>query len=284
MTGIKNVSDTARWVAYYRGLESARPDALFRDPFADRLSGPEGRAIVAQMKYGERMAWAMVVRTVSIDEILMQKIRNDQVDLIVNLASGLDTRPWRLDLPPTLRWVDVDLPGILDYKLETMKAEKTHCQYEAIRVDLTDAARRSAVLSQLGASSTKALVITEGLLIYLEPEDVKGLAGDLAAVGGFRWWVTDIAHPDIIKMTQNSWGKVLEAAGTPFKFAPEENTKFFEPFGWKEKEFRSSTDEARRINREMRWMWLWRFIGRFSSEKTRQKFQRFSGVAVLEKA
>lgn len=283
MTGIRNVSDTARWVAYYRGMESARPDALFRDPFAARLSGPEGRAIVKQMKHGKRMEWAMVIRTVSIDDLLMRKIRNDQVDLVVNLAAGLDTRPWRLDLPPALRWVDVDLPGILDYKLETMKAEKTRCRYEAIRVDLIDATRRSAVLSQLGASSTKALVITEGLLIYLEPDDVKGIARDLAAAGGFRWWMTDIAHPRLIKMTQNSWGKVLEAAGTPFKFAPEEHTMFFEPFGWKEKEFRSSTEEARRNKRLMRGMWFWNFIGRFYPKKVREAFKRFSGVVLLEK-
>jgi len=33
---IENVSDTARWVAVYRAMETARPDAIFKDPFADR--------------------------------------------------------------------------------------------------------------------------------------------------------------------------------------------------------------------------------------------------------
>ena len=33
-----------------------------------------------------------------------------------NLAAGLDTRPYRMDLPPSLRWIEVDLPDILDYK------------------------------------------------------------------------------------------------------------------------------------------------------------------------
>jgi O-methyltransferase involved in polyketide biosynthesis len=36
---IRNVSDTALWVATYRALESERPDALFNDPFARRLAG-----------------------------------------------------------------------------------------------------------------------------------------------------------------------------------------------------------------------------------------------------
>lgn len=34
---ITNISDTARWVATYRAMETARPDAIFRDPFAERL-------------------------------------------------------------------------------------------------------------------------------------------------------------------------------------------------------------------------------------------------------
>jgi O-methyltransferase involved in polyketide biosynthesis len=43
---IGNVSDTARWVAVYRAMETARPDAIFRDPFAERLAGERGLEIV----------------------------------------------------------------------------------------------------------------------------------------------------------------------------------------------------------------------------------------------
>jgi O-methyltransferase involved in polyketide biosynthesis len=38
---VSNVSDTARWVAVYRAWESARPDALFRDAFAERFAGDD---------------------------------------------------------------------------------------------------------------------------------------------------------------------------------------------------------------------------------------------------
>jgi O-methyltransferase involved in polyketide biosynthesis len=31
---LTHISDTARWVAHYRAMESKRPDAIFRDPFA----------------------------------------------------------------------------------------------------------------------------------------------------------------------------------------------------------------------------------------------------------
>ena len=284
MTLIDNVSDTARWVAVYRAMETARPDAVFRDPYAARLAGEKGVAITDSMKRGRQMAWAMIVRTHIIDELVTRAVKSDGVDLVVNLAAGLDARPWRMDLPSSLRWVDVDLPGILDYKLGIIGNEKTRCHYEAIKVDLTDASKRQAVLQQLGTRSSRALVISEGLLIYLKPEDVRGLANDLAAAGGFKWWITDIAHPRLLKMMNKMWGAKGTMANAPFLFAPEENTRFFEPSGWKEKEFRGSMDEAKRIDRQMSGMWFWGFIGRFYPKKTKEMFKRFSGVVLLERA
>lgn len=284
MTEIENVSDTARWVAVYRAMETARPDAIFRDPFAKRLAGEKGNAIVDSMKQGRQMAWAMIVRTAVFDEIIRERIRNGNADQVVNLAAGLDARPWRMkELPRSLRWIDVDLPGILDHKLGIMKDETPLCDYEAVRVDLRDAAKRQALFSQLGAASRRTLVVTEGLLIYLTPEQVGELATDLHKPASFQWWLLDIAHPRLLEMMQKMWGQNLNAGNAPFQFAPAESTKFFERYGWTEMEFRSQMDEARRLKREMRMMWLWRLLGRFRSAKVREEFRRFSGCAVLER-
>jgi methyltransferase (TIGR00027 family) len=280
---IENVSDTARWVAVYRAMETRRPDAHFRDPFAERLAGAQGQAIVDSMKSGRQMAWAMIVRTASIDALVMDAVQNKKVDLVVNLAAGLDARPWRMKLPSSLRWVDVDLPGTLDYKLGLIGNEKTHCHYEAIKVDLTDSAKRQAVLQQLGNSAQRALVIAEGLLIYLTPEDVRGLANDIAAAKGFRWWIIDIAHPRLLKMMTRMWGKNVNAGNAPFRFAPAEGTKFFEASGWKEAVFMSSMEEARRLDREMPQMKFWRPIMRFYPKSWKEMMRRFSGVVLLER-
>src|ERR1051326_1679773 len=102
---ITHISDTARWVAYYRAMETMRPDAIFKDPYAERLAGPEGKKIVETLKRGRQMAWAMIVRTAVFDELIYEAIRGKQVDLVINLAAGLDARPWRMDLPANLRWV-----------------------------------------------------------------------------------------------------------------------------------------------------------------------------------
>ena len=283
MSQIENVSDTARWVAVYRAMETARPDAIFRDPFAARLAGERGEAIVRTMRRGRATAWAMIVRTAVFDEIILDHVNGGGVDLVLNLAAGLDARAWRLPLPPALRWVDVDLPGILDYKLQMLREERPVCRYDAIRLDLRDAERRQALFAQIGAESARVLVVSEGLLIYLEPEQVGGLARDLHAPPTFRWWLIDIASPRLLKMMKKYWGRNLEAGNAPFQFGPAEGTKFFEPYGWREAQFRSTIDEAHRLRREMPMMWLWRGLAKLRSRAARQEMIRFSGYPLLER-
>jgi methyltransferase (TIGR00027 family) len=284
MTQIRNVSDTARWVAMYRAMETTRPDAIFRDPYAERLGGEHGTAIVETMKRGRQMAWAMIVRTAVFDEVIRERVKSSGVDLVLNLAAGLDARPWRMtELPATLRWVDVDLPGILDYKLDTLKNEKTVCRYEAIRLDLTDQPKRQALFSQLGGETKRALVVTEGLLIYLGDDEVAALARDLHTSPTFQWWLIDLINPRLKKMMDRTVGKQLTAGNAPFKFAPAAGTKFFEPFGWRELDFRSSLEEARRLHREMPGMWFWRLIGKLYSKKRQAEVPRMSGFPLLER-
>ncbi len=280
---IENISDTARWVAYYRAMETERPDAIFRDPFASKLAGERGEEIVDSIKQGRAMAWAMIVRTAVFDEIILDTISTYGIDTVINLAAGLDARAWRLPMTQSLRWIDVDLPGILDYKLDTLRDSRPVCDYEAVRLDLTDDSARQALFSRLGASSSSTLVVTEGLLIYLTAKQVGTLATDLGAVEPFRFWLIDLASPRLLKMMDKSWGKSVREGNAPFQFAPPEGTAFFDKLGWRETQFRSSTEEAHRLKREMRMMWLWRFMGRFYPAKTREEFRRMSGIVLLER-
>jgi len=283
MTQIENISDTARWVAVYRAMETERPDAIFRDPFAARLAGEKGQAIVDTMKNGRSMAWAMIVRTAVFDRVILEQVRNGGVDQVVNLAAGLDARAWRMPLPSTLRWVDVDLPGILDYKTEMLRNEKPACEYEAIRLDLREVDKRRALFSQLGARSKRTLVVAEGLLVYLNEEQVSTLASDLHTPSSFQSWLIDLAHPKLLIMMKRMWGRNVNAGNAPFQFAPEAGTKFFEPSGWRERDFHSAMDEARRLDREMKMMWLWRLLGRLRSAKAQAEFRRFSGFVLFDR-
>ena len=283
LTSIQNVSDTALWVAVYRAMETARPDAIFRDPYAERLAGDRGIQIVNEMKQGRSMAWAMIVRTAVMDEMILARIDQGGVDTVLNLAAGLDTRAWRLPLTAGLHWVDVDLPAMTEYKASLMRSEQPACRYEAIAADLTNAAVRDALLSQLGRTARRMLVITEGLLIYLSPAEVESLTRAIHAVPSVRWWISDIASPMLLEWMRKSWGRVLEKGNAPFKFGPEDSSVFFAPLGWREVEYHSMMEEARRLNREMRMMGFWRFVSRFMPEKRRAAMRRMSGIILLER-
>ena len=78
--------------------------------------------------------------------------------------------------------------------------------------------------------SGNALVITEGLLIYLEAAQVRALAADLCAQAGIRWWVLDLASPELLEMLGKSMGQHLVNA--PMRFAPPNGIAYFEALGW----------------------------------------------------
>ncbi len=281
---ISHISDTARWVAVYRAMETERPDPIFRDPYARRLAGARGEAIVRGMPKGRQMAWPMVVRTAVMDEIIMRCIARDGVDCVLNLAAGLDARPWRLALPPALRWIDVDHPVMIDLKLGELANETPRCTYEGVRLDLADLPARAQLFHRVGAASKQVLVITEGLLVYLPAEAVAELARDLARQTSFALWLTDLASPGLLKMIAKTWGKAVASGNAPFQFGPAENTAFFAPMGWKELEYRSSFDESIRLKRTMPMAGFWKFVGKLMPKRKQEEFKRFSGIALLGRA
>src|SRR5262245_24064604 len=245
---IRNISDTARWAALYRARESERPDAHFRDPLARKLAGERGEQIAQSMAFTEKHAWTWTTRTVLYDQFITEQIQQG-ADMVVNLAAGLDARPYRMTLPPALQWVEVDLPGILDYKEEVLRGEKPICALERFRLDLANIEGRRALFAQLGQRAKKVLIVTEGLLIYLSVDEVGGLARDLAAVRSFDSWVIDIASPGLLEMMQKQLGSKLDEAGVPFKFGPPEGPEFFTPFGWKPVDVRGMLKTAAKLKR-----------------------------------
>jgi methyltransferase (TIGR00027 family) len=109
----------------------------------------------------------MIVRTAVMDEVILQAIERDGVGTVLNLAAGLDTRPYRLALPSTLRWVEVDFPDVVAYKEEELAGERPACALERVGIDLTDVPRRRALFGRIGSAERPVLVVSEGLLIYL---------------------------------------------------------------------------------------------------------------------
>ena len=279
---IRHVSDTALWVAMYRALETERPDALFKDPYARRLAGERGERILETIPRAKTMAWPMVVRTAVMDEIIERQIAQG-ITTVINLAAGLDARAFRLPLPPSLRWVDVDLPDMIAYRQEQFAGARPACAHEHLAADLSDPAELPAVFAH-AAGAGPAMMITEGLLIYLTDGQVADLARAAHAQPEIRWWLSDLATPALLEMLRKSWHPSLAAANAPMQFAPPDSKAFFEPLGWREIEFRSTWIESLRLKRTVPLAGFWNLVAGLMPKARRAAQLRMSGTVLFERA
>src|SRR6478752_2075038 len=116
-----------------------------------------------------------------LDHLICYAVKANSKHAILNLAAGFDTRPYRLALPEGLRWVEADLPELIAEKEQLLADEKPRCRLERVAVDLADASARAAFLERYTEGAHRVAVISEGLVIYLEPSAVAELGRALLA-------------------------------------------------------------------------------------------------------
>src|SRR5580765_1528202 len=187
---ITHVSDTALMVAACRAHETAQPDAFLHDPFAARLAVERGVAILNALPHANVARMGLPIRARFVDELLMEALATHSIPTVVSLGAGLDTRPWRLDLPSSLRWMEVDVADVLEYKDRLMVAETPRCRRDRLSVDVNDPAQRRIMYEAVG--QTPALVLTEGLLMYLPAATVDALAAEFRSQSGVAHWISDL--------------------------------------------------------------------------------------------
>lgn len=281
---IDHVSDTAFWVAYHRALETARPDALFRDPFASRLAGERGKQIAARMPMSAMTGWVVTMRTCMIDRFIGQAVAGG-VDAIVNLGAGLDARPFRMDLPASLLWVDADFPAVIASKEKILSQETPHCRLQWAKVNLSNATERQKLLAQVNAEAKKILVLTEGVIPYLSEEDVGALATDLHSFRNIRYWIADYSSREAFERRKKST-MTQKLKSAPMIFNPRDWFEFFSSHGWRVAEIGYYADEARRSRRPIPLPWIARLIIKLTSPFTpkhvREDFRKSAGFALLE--
>jgi methyltransferase (TIGR00027 family) len=246
---IHHVSDTALWIAGYRAQESARNDAVFKDPLAEKLAGEQGKQMVATTPHTEQMAFAMVTRTTAIDRLVYHAIEKG-IDTVINLGAGLDTRPYRMNLPIALRWIEVDFQHMINYKSNLLKDNNPVCNLERIAFDLSKTNERKILFEGLGKQTKRALVITEGVIAYLTNEQAAKLSKDLFEVSSFYYWIQDYNQG---RLRKNRFAKDLrkKLVHAPLQFNEKDPLNFFSKDGWVVDENIHILDEADRIGRKL---------------------------------
>jgi methyltransferase (TIGR00027 family) len=277
---IHDVSDTAIWVAYYRVRESERPDALFHDPLAKLLVGERGAQIARRFgPTGKYTAWSVVSRTVLIDDFIRAAIA-EGFDAVLNLGAGLDTRPYRMDLPAHFMWVEADFPRMIDYKIRKLGTMRAECRLQRVGVDLADREARRKMLAEIAPEAKKVLVLTEGVVPYLTETQVAELAADLRAQPRFASWIVEYLSPGVYRYLRSA-ARMRQMANAPFQFFPADWFGFFARNGWVKKEIHYSSEVAMRFRRMPPIPWWARLMMKFMSKERMEQARKSTGYMLM---
>jgi methyltransferase (TIGR00027 family) len=244
------IAATGLLVAAMRAEESARDDALFTDPFAERLAGEAGRQLLAEATAEtEQPSAPIVVRTRFWDEALL-RAQDDGVTQVAILAAGMDARAYRLPWRSGTTVYEVDQPQMIETKDERLGSEQPRCRRVAVGVDLADDWPR-IVVSQGFTSSTRTVWLIEGLLQYLDASDVDRLfarVDALSAPGSVLLY--DVVGKVLLDapFLQASL-EFMRRLGAPWTFGSDTPAALVEDRGWTV----TVTDAAEPGNRWNRW-------------------------------
>ncbi len=278
MEPFEDVTDTALWVAAYRAIESERPDALFRDPLAARLAGERGRELARTVVGSESFAWAVVVRTRMLDDWIQAAIAESKIDTVLNVGAGLDTRPYRLALPSSLRWIEIDQPRILAHKRDRLAGEQPSCKLERIEADLSRHDERVRALSRV---SGNVLALTEGVVGYLTNEAVLSLARDLRECGA-SFWLVDYSSPMLRAAIRRRRGVRADFRNAPMIFNPPSWESFFAREGWRLVSMRYHVQEGERLGRPVPLPWWFRALAAVAPSRAAEA-RRMMGFGWFER-
>jgi O-methyltransferase involved in polyketide biosynthesis len=153
-----------------RALAGAeRPDLAFRDPAAERLVATLGIDPRAYCTFPPALI-ATVYRSLVLDRVTRSFCDRHPRAVVFNLACGLATNVERLGLDAQVTWIDADLPEVIDLRRRFF-AETPH--RHAVEADLTDPSIFDRLFAM--AEGRPTLVLMEGVLYYLEPDDVRSV-------------------------------------------------------------------------------------------------------------
>jgi methyltransferase (TIGR00027 family) len=235
---LTRLATTGWWSAAARAYESQRDDRLFDDPWALLLLGEQSKVLLPQpgiAREAEAAFALYAVVTRFFDDYLLRVTREYGVRQVVVLASGLDTRAYRLTWPPHTRVFELERPHVLTYKSTRLAhaGVPTRCERHAVGVDLThpwDDVLRAAGFD----SSVPSAWLMEGFLYFLSEPAVLDLLERVSALSAQSSWIgLDVVNKQMLTSPlTRQWTEGMSAADVPWLFGDDDPVAMLERFGW----------------------------------------------------
>mmetsp|Transcript_1012 Transcript_1012/g.2362 ORF Transcript_1012/g.2362 Transcript_1012/m.2362 type:complete len:293 (+) Transcript_1012:823-1701(+) len=200
-------------IAAQRALEHERSDRLFSDPLAAVLAGEqamqrarerlrlrtqEGEKTGSERAGSKAMEGRIAVRTRYFDDAIVAALEGGAVQVVM-LGAGMDTRPWRLRLPPGVAWFELDQADVMAAKLATMTAAGAQLRggtsqgsgakhplmvatWSSVAADLCQPGWVEALVAAGFDAARPTVWAAEGLLMYLPEDAVRQLLTTARAI------------------------------------------------------------------------------------------------------
>lgn len=164
---LTGASETMLATLYARAIDSRAADSVLHDTAAaeaiERLDYDFARTGMFGM-----FATAVAVRAKQLDDWTAEFLAGHGAATVLHLACGLDTRVHRLAPPPSVRWVDLDYPKVLELRKRILPAPGG--DYRMIGASVSDEGWLDDV-----PADRPTVVVFEGLSMYLRQADGRRL-------------------------------------------------------------------------------------------------------------
>ena len=168
---LSGVSETLLITLYLRAMESQRPDALIKDDKAVALVTQMSYdfARVRQIPLSEANKLVIILRNREFDRYARDFLARCPDAVVVHIGCGLDSRFERVD-NGRVEWYDLDFPHVIELRRKYLGDEGG--RYHMLGGSVLD----DAWLEALSAHRQRPLLfLAEGVFMYFEPTQVKGL-------------------------------------------------------------------------------------------------------------
>ena len=215
--------------------QSEKP--LINDQYAERLLGAEGLAYWEDFKPFVLPNGSNVARAYLIDNHIRNQLSNNPDKTIILIGAGLDSRAFRLHGG---HWIELDEPGVIDYKNERLPVSECPNPLQRISIDF-EKEELSQKLTPF--ANTNPVVIVEGVLMYLTQDQRTVLFRTLANTIGQHMLLCDLMTKRFFdRMAEGKPLNVLLAKyGANFKdMLPDPGKNLEDEFGYRIRAVKSS--------------------------------------------
>lgn len=210
--GLKGVTETLLITVAARAFDAGTPKPVLGDPYASGVLDQVSYDF-EKVKMPPMHCAGVALRTRHFDRLTAGFLEAHPRATVLHLACGLDSRVQRVEWGSDVRWIDVDLPEVVELRRQLLPTSIPGHDYKLVGADVTD----DAWLEEIPADRPTVAVM-EGLVSYLKEEDAKGLLRRLVERFKEGELLFECINSTIMKSTKTKPVKAVDKTGAVFRF------------------------------------------------------------------